>query len=171
MSFVISRSGVRVTPLAPQNTPKTMVFGVFCYVKSSGFQRAASYSPTRRPTRVKNRSAPAGKFGFPTDAPFCLGDGVLPHLCHEVAHGLRCLVLLLAGGVGVGPQGKSGIVVPQHSGDRFDVHTVLEGQGGEGMTEIVEAKVFQTSVLQNALVQGSHRVRYVLLWFRVRVIL
>lgn len=73
--------------------------------------------------------------------------------------------------MGVGAESESGVVMPQHGGDRFDVHTVLEGQGGEGMTEIVEAKVFQTSVLQNALVQGSHRVRYVLLWFRVRVIL
>ena len=40
--FVISRSGVRVTPLAPRNAPKTAVFGAFCYVKSSGFQRRRS---------------------------------------------------------------------------------------------------------------------------------
>ena len=46
MGFVISRSGVRVTPLAPRNTPKTIVFGVFCYVKSSRFERAARHRPT-----------------------------------------------------------------------------------------------------------------------------
>ena len=37
MGFVISRSGVRVTPLAPQNAPKAIVFGAFCYVKSFCF--------------------------------------------------------------------------------------------------------------------------------------
>ena len=46
MGFVISRSGVRVTPLAPQNTPKTIVFGVFCYVKSSDFEMAVRPRPT-----------------------------------------------------------------------------------------------------------------------------
>ena len=45
MGFVISRSGVRVTPLAPQNTPKTIVFGVFCYAKSYNFQRVKKSDP------------------------------------------------------------------------------------------------------------------------------
>ena len=45
----------------------------------------------------------------------------LSHLCHEVSHGLRRLVLLLAGGVGVGPQGEPCVAVPQHGGDGFDV--------------------------------------------------
>ena len=46
MGFVISRSGVRVTPLAPQNAPKTAVFGAFCYVKSSCFEKAVRPRPT-----------------------------------------------------------------------------------------------------------------------------
>ena len=46
MGFVISRSGVRVTPLAPQNAPKTIVFGAFCYVKSSCFEKAFRPRPT-----------------------------------------------------------------------------------------------------------------------------
>lgn len=62
----------------------------------------------------------------------------------------------LAGGVGVGPQGKACVVVAQHGGDGFDVHAVLEGQGGEGVPEIVEPKVLQASVLENALVEGGH---------------
>ena len=57
------------------------------------------------------RSAPAGKFGFPTGALFCLGDGVLPHLRHEVAYGLSRLVLLLPGGVSVGRPGEPSAVV------------------------------------------------------------
>ena len=46
MGFVISRSGVRVTPLAPRNTPKTDVFGVFCYAKSPCFEKAVRPRPT-----------------------------------------------------------------------------------------------------------------------------
>ena len=84
---------------------------------------------------------------------------------------MRCLVLLLPRGVGVGPQGEACVVVPQRGIDRLDVQVILEGQGGEGMTEIVEPEVLQPGVFQDALVQRGHRVRYVLLWFRVRVIL
>ena len=38
-------------------------------------------------------------------------EALLPYLCHEVPHGLSCLVLLLPGGVGVGPQGEPGVEV------------------------------------------------------------
>ena len=58
---------------------------------------------------------------------------LLSHLRHEVAHGHSSLVLLLAGSVGVCPQGEPGVVVPQHGRDGFNVHAVLEGQGGEGV--------------------------------------
>lgn len=85
----------------------------------------------------------------------------LSHLRHEVAHGLRCLVLLLSGGVGVGAERESCIVVAQHGGDGFDVYAVLKSQGGEGVPEVVEPEVLQASVLQDALVQGSHRIRVV----------
>ena len=97
-------------------------------------------------------SAPARKFGFPTGALFYLGGGVLSYLCHEISHGLRRLVLLLTGGVGVGAKGESCIVVAQHGRDRLDVYAVLEGQGGEGVPEIVEPEMLQSSVLQDALV-------------------
>ena len=114
-----------------------------------------------RPTPRKKRSAPEGKFGFPTGALLCLDDGLLSYLRHEVAHGLRCLILLLAGGVGVCPQGESYVIVSQHGADGFDVYTVLERQGGEGVPEIVEPKVPQPGVFQDALVQRGHRVRVV----------
>ena len=92
---------------------------------------AASYRPTRRPTRAKKRSAPAGKLGFPTGALFCFWVVDLPHLRHEATHGLGCLVLLLAGGMCVGAESESCIVVAQHGGDRLDVHVVLGGQSGQ----------------------------------------
>lgn len=68
------------------------------------------------------------------------------------------LVLFLAGGVGVGPQGEACVVMPQHGRDRLDVHAVLEGQGGEGVSEIVEPEMLQSGVLENALVQGGYRI-------------
>lgn len=58
---------------------------------------------------------------------------VLHDLLHEVSHGLGRFVLLLPGGVGVGAQGEAGIEVSQHGGDRFHVHAVLQGCGGEGV--------------------------------------
>ena len=35
--------------------------------------------------------------------------------------------------MGVGAKGKPRVVVAQHTGDCFDIHAVLECQGGEGM--------------------------------------
>ena len=58
---------------------------------------------------------------------------LLHHLCHEAAHGFRCLILHLPGGVGVGAEGETCVVVSQHTGDRLDVHSVLESQRGEGV--------------------------------------
>ena len=85
----------------------------------------------------------------------------LHHLRHEVPHGFRRLVLHLAGGVGVGAQGEPRVVVAQHTGDRFDVHAVLQGQGGEGVSEIVKADVFQSGVFEDLLVELYHGVRVV----------
>ena len=51
----------------------------------------------------------------------------------DLTHGVRRLPLGLGGHVGIGIQGKPGGVVSQHSRDRFDVHAVLERQGGEGV--------------------------------------
>ena len=47
------------------------------------------------------------------------------HLCHEISHRLRCLILFLPCCVGVGAERKAGVVVTQHTADRFHVHTVL----------------------------------------------
>ena len=51
----------------------------------------------------------------------------------DIRHGFRRLILHLPGGVGVGSEGEACVIVAQHTGNRLDVHTVLEGQGGEGM--------------------------------------
>ena len=73
-----------------------------------------------------------------------MGQGVCSyHLAHEITHGLRRLVLHLACGVGVGAQGEARVIVAQHTGDGLDVHAVLECQGGEGMSRIVETHLEQ----------------------------
>lgn len=55
-------------------------------------------------------------------------------------HGLRRLPLDRGGHMGVGVQGKPGAVVAQHAGDGFHIHSVLQGQGSEGMPKLVEAE-------------------------------
>ena len=66
--------------------------------------------------------------------------------------------MLLLGGVGVGPQGKPGVVVPQHGGHGFYIHPVLEGGGDEDMAEIIESEVSRPGVLQDFLVEVYHAV-------------
>lgn len=86
---------------------------------------------------------------------------LLHDLAHEVSHGFSCLFLHLSGGVGIGSEGESGIVVAQHGGHRFDIHTVLESQGCEGMAEVMESDVWQISILQYLFVDVYHTVRVI----------
>ena len=74
--------------------------------------------------------APERKKGFLSGAFFFLS---LSDLFHEAAHGGCCLILLLASGVGVGPQGEAGVEVAQHGGDSLYVHSVLQRRGSKGM--------------------------------------
>ena len=46
----------------------------------------------------------------------------------QVTHGLSGLFLRRCGDMGIGVQRNPGGVMPQHPGDRFDVHTVLQGE-------------------------------------------
>ena len=57
----------------------------------------------------------------------------LHHLCHEAAHGLGGFVLFLAGGVGVGAECESSVIVAEHTADGFDVHPILQCQRCEGV--------------------------------------
>ena len=82
-------------------------------------------------------------------------------LLHEVPHGFRCFVLLLPGGVGVGAESESRVVVAQHAGHRFDIHAVLQRQGCEGVSEVMKSDVFQPRVFQDLLVKVDHGIRVV----------
>ena len=77
------------------------------------------------------RNPPGLKSTGQEDWPSCLV--FLHHLRHKAAHGFRRLILHLPGGVSVGAQGEARVVVAQHTGDRLDVHAVLEGQRSESV--------------------------------------
>ena len=60
----------------------------------------------------------------------------LHRLIDHTANGVRRLPLHPLGGVGVGVQGKACTIVPQGIRESFHIHTVLQGQRGEGMPEV-----------------------------------
>ena len=72
----------------------------------------------------------------------------LHRLTDDAADGVGGGALHSLRGVGVGAEGKARVVVAQRAGQRLDVHAVLEGQRGEGVSEVVKAYVFRTVPLQ-----------------------
>ena len=100
-------------------------------------------------TAGKDERVPDGKICLPVR--FLLPFSLLYDLPQDVAHGLGGFVLLLTGGVGISAQSEPGVIVPQHGGHGFHVHAVLEGCGGEGVTEIMEPDMLQSGVLQDLL--------------------
>ena len=82
---------------------------------------------------------------------------ILHHSFHEVPHLLRRLLLHLPGGVGVGTKGEPCIVVPQHRGDCFHIHTILQRHGSEGVPEIVESDPRQPRSFQYLVEQTIRR--------------
>lgn len=107
----------------------------------------------------KGQRVPDRKFCFPVW--LFVAFPALHDPRHEIPHRLRRPILLLSGGVGVGAEGESCIVVPQHTADRFHIHAILEGQGRECVSQIMEADVFQIGILQYLFVELYHRVRVV----------
>ena len=92
------------------------------------------FDPHRDPhaeMSVKGQRAPDRKFCLPVW--LFVAFSALHDLRHKIPHRLRRPVLLLSGGVGVGAEGEACVVVAQHTGNRLDVHAVLERQCCEGM--------------------------------------
>jgi len=67
-------------------------------------------------------------------------------LFQQIVHLCRCLFLYLVRGVGVGGEGESGAAVSQHTGYGFYIDSVLQGEGREGVPQVVEADVFQPGI-------------------------
>ena len=57
----------------------------------------------------------------------------LHRLTDDVSDGVSGVTLHIRRGVGVGAEREAFIVVSQRTGQRLDVHAVLEGQRGEGV--------------------------------------
>ena len=61
--------------------------------------------------------------------------------------------------MGIGAEGETRVVVSQCTGQRLDVHAVLEGQRGESVSEVVKAYVFRADGLQYLFVGVAEGVR------------
>ena len=83
---------------------------------------------------------------------------ILPYLRHEVSHLFCGTSLHLPRGVRVGAERKAGVVVTQHRGYCFDIYTVLQCQGRECVSQVVEPDMLQSCVLEDPLVECYDRV-------------
>lgn len=61
--------------------------------------------------------------------------------------------------MGVGVESEARVVVTQRTGQRLDVHAVLEGQRGEGVSEVVKPDVFRADGLQDLLMGVPEGIR------------
>ena len=83
----------------------------------------------------------------------------------QVNHRLGSLFLCHCGDMGIGVQREPGGIVSQHPGDRFDVHTVLERQRCECVSQIMKAHLRQSRLFQHPVehiqntVQGDRAAR------------
>ena len=83
----------------------------------------------------------------------------LHRLSDDVPDGVGGVTLHPLRGVGVGAEGKARVIVSQRTGQRLDVHAVLEGQRGEGVSEVVKSDVFRADGLQDLLMGVAEGVR------------
>ena len=61
--------------------------------------------------------------------------------------------------MGIGVQGEACGEVTQHTGHRLDIHSILQGDGGEGVSEVVEPDLWDTRPLQYTLQHIGHIIR------------
>ena len=83
----------------------------------------------------------------------------LHRLSDDVPDGVGGVTLHPLRGVGVGAEGKARVVVAQRTRQRLDIHAVLEGQRGEGVSEVVEAYVLRADGLQDLLMGVAEGIR------------
>ena len=76
-----------------------------------------------------------------------------------ISHGLSGFFLCRGGDMGVGVQSEACGEVTQHAADGLNIHAVLEGNGSEGVAEIVESDLRDASPLQHSLQHIVHTVR------------
>ena len=60
--------------------------------------------------------------------------------------------------MGVGGEGESGAAVSQHTGHGLDIDSVLQGQGREGVPQVVEVDMLHPGILKDLLMELYHRI-------------
>ena len=125
-------------------------YSVIIFVPSRGLTQTVTQKQRGQESTGEGRMASSvplrlfcGLHGLADDAADGVGGGAL--------HSLR--------GVGVGAEGKARVIVSQRAGQRLDIHAVLEGQRGEGVSEVVKPDVFRTDGLQDLLMGVPEGVR------------
>ena len=83
----------------------------------------------------------------------------LHRLSDDVPDGIGGVTLHLRRSVGVGAESEARVIVSQCAGQRLDVHTVLEGQRGEGVSEVVKPDVLRADCLQYLFVGVAEGIR------------
>ena len=82
-------------------------------------------------------------------------------LTDDAADGVGSVLFHLGCGVGVGVQREPCRIVTQRAGQRFHVHPALQGQCGEGVSEIMEPNVLRADGFQNFIMRPSKGVRVI----------
>ena len=116
-----------------------------------------SLDPNRDPKAERSGKHRRGADGIirPSPAVFCGLHG----LADDAADGVGGGTLHPLRGVGVGAEGKARVVVAQRTRQRLDIHAVLEGQRGEGVSEVVKPDVLRADGLQDLLMGVPEGVR------------
>ena len=68
-------------------------------------------------------------------------------LADDAADGVGGVTFHFRCGMGVSAERESRVIVSQCAGQRLDVHAVLEGQRGEGVSEVVKPDVLRADCL------------------------
>ena len=105
-----------------------------------------SLEPNRDPKAERS-----GKYRRGADDAICPSPAVfcgLHGLADDAADGVGGGTLHLRRSVGVGAQGKSRVVVAQHTADGFHVYAILQGQRSECVSEVVKPDVLRAVLLR-----------------------
>ena len=70
-------------------------------------------------------------------------------LLQQIPHFCRRLLLHLVRSMGVGGEGETCAAEAQHTGHRFYIYAVLQGEGCEGVPQVVEADMLQPGILED----------------------
>ena len=77
----------------------------------------------------------------------------------DLSHRICRLSLCGRSDMSIGIQSEPGGEVAQHTGYGFDIDTVLQGNGGEGMAEVVESDLWDARSCQHSFEHIVHTIR------------